>query len=112
VVGVALDLREAGPHTRVPAAPADPAPEPPPARGPARHRRPRDLAELADRAWRPPLAVAVALFAACGPVHALGYVDAVYYAVLIGLALSGLAVPLGLLGLRHSGPDEESAGDG
>lgn len=104
-MGVALDLRE---HTRVPAAPAGPVPDPapPPARGPARHRRPRDLAELADRLWRPPLAVAVALFAACGPMHALGHVDAVYYTVLVGLALSALAVPLGLVGLRNQeGPE-------
>lgn len=64
----------------------------------------RDLARLADRLWRPPLAVAVALFAACGPLHALGYADAVYWTVLAGLALAAVAVPLGLLGLRHHPP--------
>ena len=86
-------------------APADhrtPAAEEP--QRPHRHRRPRghlDLPALADRGWRPPLWLAVILFAACGPVHAFGYTDAVYYIVLVGLALSAVAVPLGLLGLRH-----------
>ena len=45
-----------------------------------------------------------ALFAACGPLHALGYADAVYWTVLAGLALAAVAVPLGLLGLRHHPP--------
>ena len=90
-------------------APAAPnaVPEPPtpvtdpPVRPRARHRRALDLAELAERLWRAPLALAVALFAACGPAHSLGHTDLVYHAVLVGLALSATAVPLGLLGLRH-----------
>jgi hypothetical protein len=49
----------------------------------------------------------VVLFAVCGPVHAFGHTDAVYYLVLVGLALSAVAVPLGLLGLRHE-PDDHS----
>lgn len=65
------------------------------------HRRPRDLPALADRLWRPPLALAVVIFAACGPAHALGHTDVVYFAVLIGLTLSAVAVPLGLLGLKR-----------
>ncbi|RZU54393.1 hypothetical protein EV385_6344 [Krasilnikovia cinnamomea] len=76
-------------------------------RPPARHRRRislRDLPALADRCWRPPLALAVVLFVGCGPAHAFGYTDVVYFAVLIGLALSGCAVPLGLLALRHAPP--------
>ncbi len=69
---------------------------------PWRHRRPRPaVPEIADRLWRPPLALAVFIFAACGPVHALGHTDVVYFAVLIGLALSALAVPLGLVGLKR-----------
>ncbi len=57
---------------------------------------------LADRLWRVPLSIAVAVFAICGPAHALGHTDFVFYAVLVGLVLSAFAVPMGLLGLRHS----------
>ncbi len=67
---------------------------------PWRHRRRRSVPEVADRLWRPPLGLAVLIFAACGPMHALGHTDAVYFAVLIGLALSATAVPLGLVGLK------------
>ncbi|BFU44730.1 hypothetical protein [Krasilnikovia sp. MM14-A1004] len=84
----------------------------PPSRPPARHRRRlqlRDLPAVADRLWRLPLGLAVALFASCGPAHALGHTDFVYYAVLIGLVLSGLAVPLGLAGLRQRTPAERAA---
>jgi hypothetical protein len=79
---------------------------------PQRHRCPRgrlDVPALADRCWRPPLGLAVVLFAVCGPVHAFGYTDAVYYLVLVGLALSAVAVPLGLLGLRHEPEDQSPA---
>lgn len=82
----------------------------PPTRPRARHRRPRDLGERADRWWRRLLATAVAIFAACGPVHALGHTDLVFYAVLVGLALSTLAVPLGLVALRWQPAPEESPG--
>jgi len=44
---------------------------------------------------------AVTAFAVSGPVHALGRADVVYYLVLAGLVCSAIAVPLGLLGLRH-----------
>ncbi|MEV4706341.1 hypothetical protein [Actinoplanes sp. NPDC049316] len=102
--------------TPVPAVtPSDPTPRPaplvvvadPPKRPKSRHRRPPGLAEIADRAWRPPLALAVAIFAACGPAHALGHVDLVYYAVLVALALSAVAVPLGLLALRRPAVADE-----
>ena len=66
-----------------------------------RHRRRLALTALADRIWRLPLGLAAATFAICGPAHALGHTDFVYYAVLIGLALSGFALPFGLIGLRH-----------
>ncbi|MFI1991578.1 hypothetical protein [Actinoplanes sp. NPDC020271] len=69
--------------------------------GPGRHRRPWHLPELADRLSRRALAVAAGLFAACGPVHALGLTDLVFWTVLAGLGLAAGAVPLGLLGLRH-----------
>jgi hypothetical protein len=69
---------------------------------PWRHKKRRPgVPEIADRLWRPPLALAVFIFAACGPVHAMGHTDVVFFAVLIGLALSALAVPLGLLGLKR-----------
>lgn len=68
----------------------------------ARHRRPSLLPAQADRLWRWPLVVAVVIFAASGPLHAFGYTDLVYYASLGGLTLGGLALPLGLLGLRRS----------
>ena len=98
---MSLDYAEA--EVRTPAgAPVATAPAEPPARQPARHRRPRrNLPELADGLWRRTLLLAVACFAACGPAHALGHLDLVFYTCLIGLALAGLAVPLGLLGLRH-----------
>ncbi len=73
---------------------------------PARHRRPLRPAELADRWWRRALGLAAGLFAACGPAHALGLIDLVFWTVLLGLGLAAAAVPLGLLGLRH-----QDAGD-
>ena len=82
----------------------------PPVRPRARHRRPLSLTELAERSWRPPLALAVAIFAACGPAHALGHIDLVYHAVLVGLGLSGAAVPLGMIALRGSGPGDDDPG--
>ncbi|GAB1640548.1 hypothetical protein [Krasilnikovia sp. MM14-A1259] len=108
-----LDLAESV-AARVAARPAYVADDDPPSRPPARHRRRwslRDLPALADRLWRPPLGLAVALFASCGPAHALGNPEYVYYAVLVGLALSGLAVPLGLVGLRHRALGEQSYAD-
>jgi hypothetical protein len=98
---VSLDYAEA--EVRAEAeAPITTAPAEPPARQPARHRRPRrSLPELADSLWRRALLSAVACFAACGPAHALGHLDLVCHTSLIGLTLAGLAVPLGLLGLRH-----------
>jgi cytochrome c oxidase assembly factor CtaG len=71
----------------------------------SRHRRSSRLPALADRLWRVPLGLASAVFALCGPAHALGHTDFVFYAVLIGLALSAFAVPMGLLGLRHAQGD-------
>jgi hypothetical protein len=76
----------------------------------ARHRRPPVLPELAERLWRWPLATAVVIFAACGPLHALGYIDLVYYAVLGGMTLGGLAVPMGLLGLRRGSRGRRACG--
>jgi hypothetical protein len=73
----------------------------PPVRQAPRHRRRLDLPALAERLWRPPLALAVAVFAACGPAHALGHTDLVFAAVLVALVLAGAAVPLGLVALRH-----------
>ncbi|GAA3338423.1 hypothetical protein GCM10020358_18430 [Amorphoplanes nipponensis] len=67
----------------------------------ARHRRRPDWPALAERLWRPPLALAVAIFVACGPAHAFGYPDLVFAAVLVALVLAGSAVPLGLVALRH-----------
>ncbi|MEU7907596.1 hypothetical protein [Actinoplanes sp. NPDC049118] len=75
---------------------------------PARHYRVLDLPALAERLWRVPLALAAAIFAACGPAHALGHLDVVYWASLIGLALSACAVPLGLLGLRRQPPPDQT----
>jgi hypothetical protein len=110
---MSLDVSEARAPAGVRELPGVPAPDAPPVtRGPrpaARHRRPRDLPGLADRLWRRPLVAAAAIFAACGPAHALGHIDLVYHAVLIGLTLSGLALPLGLLALRHQPPDAEPA---
>ncbi|PRY32166.1 hypothetical protein [Pseudosporangium ferrugineum] len=83
------------------AAPAAPGAADPPSRPAARHRRRGGLPELAERLWRPPLALAVAIFAACGPAHALGHPDLVFNAVLVALVLSSVSVPLGLLALRH-----------
>jgi hypothetical protein len=68
----------------------------------SRHRRPSVVRAQAERLWRWPLAVAVAIFAVSGPLHALGWTDLVYYASLGGLTLGGLAIPLGLLGLRKT----------
>jgi len=113
---VSLDFTDAPAAVQPPPPPAVavvPAavPPDPPARPRARHRRPRNLGELAERCWRPPLALAVAIFVACGPAHALGHTDLVYHAVLVALTLSAVAVPLGCLALRLSGgggiePDE------
>lgn len=67
-----------------------------------RHRRPRlRVAAVAERLWRPPLVLAAIVFAACGPAHALGHTDLVFWAVLVGLGLSAFAVPVGMLALRH-----------
>ncbi|MFI5935903.1 hypothetical protein [Actinoplanes sp. NPDC051494] len=52
-----------------------------------------------------PLGTAAVTFAICGPAHALGHTDFVFYAVLVGLVLSAVAVPLGMIGLRH--PEEQ-----
>jgi cytochrome c oxidase assembly factor CtaG len=73
-----------------------------------RHRQGWQLAELAERCWRAPLGLAVVIFAACGPAHAFGHTDFVFFAVLVGLALAGIAVPLALLGLRAGTPAEET----
>lgn len=108
---MSLDVTDAP----APAAAEPPAPPPepvpavadPPVRPRARHRRALGAAELAERSWRPPLALAVAIFAACGPAHALGHTDLVYYAVLVALALSAVAVPLGMLALRRGGTPAE-----
>jgi hypothetical protein len=62
---------------------------------------------FAERCWRAPLGLAVVIFAACGPAHAFGHTDFVYFAVLVGLALAGIAVPLALIGLR----DDSGAGE-
>ncbi|SDT46715.1 hypothetical protein [Actinoplanes derwentensis] len=70
-----------------------------PSRPVSRHRRRFPIAAM-DRLWRPVIGLAVVLFAACGPAHSFGYTDLVFYTVLAGLALTALAVPLGLLGLR------------
>lgn len=101
------------PPVRAPrhAGPAGPAAGDPPGRGPARHRRRRDPAALADRLWRPPLGLAAAIFAGCGPVHALGHPDLVFHAVLVGLALSAAAVPLGLFGMRSDRTADPVAGE-
>jgi hypothetical protein len=109
---MALDLTElAVPVAEPVPAPAQQlAPGPGEPQPPRRHRRPRgrlDVPALADRGWRPLLSLAAALFAVCGPVHAFGYTDAVYHLVLVGLALSAVAVPLGLLGLRHEPAEDQ-----
>jgi hypothetical protein len=88
---MALDLTDA---------PIAPEAAPPPRRV-ARHRRRLDVPALAERLWRGPSALAVAIFAACGPAHALGHTDLVFRAVLVALVLAGSSVPLGLLALRH-----------
>jgi hypothetical protein len=68
----------------------------------ARRRRPRpQWRALAERVWRWPLIGAAGLFTACGPLHALGHVDLVYWTVLVALTLGVAAVPLGLFGLRR-----------
>lgn len=87
--------------------------------GGLRMRR-RELPALAERLWRRPLGAAVALFAACGPVQALGYLDVVYWMVILALTLITFAVPLGMVGLladrsaqRRGGPaDLGSEGPG
>lgn len=73
----------------------------PPLRRGFRHRRRLDVPALAEQLWRRPLALSVAVLAACGPAHALGHTDLVFAAVLIALVLAGVAVPLGLVALRH-----------
>ena len=72
-----------------------------------RLRRPsrKGLLQLAERFWRFPLAIAVGIFGLCGPAQALGRTDTVYYAVLVGLGLSGIAVFLGMVSIRYR-PDE------
>ncbi|MEU4221291.1 hypothetical protein [Actinoplanes sp. NPDC026623] len=84
--------------------PLDPSLDPSP--DPARHYRVLDVPALADRLWRVPLALAAAIFVACGPAHALGQTELVYYGSLAGLALAAAAVPLGLLGLRGQPPSD------
>jgi hypothetical protein len=94
-----------------PPALADEPVEEPPAPAPKKRRfRPRrpsrkGLLQLAERFWRFPLAIAVGIFALCGPAQALGRTDTVYYAVLVGLTLSATAVFLGRVSIRYR-PDE------
>lgn len=66
---------------------------------------------MAERWYGRLLAVAVVLFAACGPAHALGHTDLVFHAVLVGLVLAALAVPLGLLALRRQPPPDPAPPD-
>ncbi len=68
-------------------------------RRPSRWIRLTELAAIAEQMWRPLLATAALLFALSGPAHALGFVDAVFYAALAGVTLGAAAVPLGLFGL-------------
>ena len=65
------------------------------------HRRRWTAPAWSDRLWQWPLVSAAAIFALSGPLHAFGHTDLVYYASLGGLTLGGLAVPVGLLGLRR-----------
>jgi hypothetical protein len=65
------------------------------------------LGELAERWWRPPLALSATLFALSGPAHALGRIDAVFYASLAGVTLGAAAIPLGLMSLRYRRPESE-----
>jgi hypothetical protein len=57
------------------------------------------VTRLAERSWRVPLVFAAILFALSGPAHALGRVDAVFYASLGGVTLGGIGVVLGVLTL-------------
>jgi hypothetical protein len=66
-------------------------------------------ARLAERLWRWPLMLAATLFVACGPAQALGWVDAVFYASVIGVLLGAVAVPLGLLSLHPGAPGVSGA---
>ena len=73
------------------------------------------VTRLAERSWRIPLVFAAVLFALSGPAHALGRVDAVFYASLGGVTLGGLGVVLGFLSLdlnpavrrRTRGPESD-----
>jgi arabinofuranan 3-O-arabinosyltransferase len=54
-------------------------------------------ARLAERWWRLPLVFAAILFALSGPAHALGRIDAVFYATLVAVTLGAVGVLLGLV---------------
>jgi hypothetical protein len=54
-------------------------------------------ARLAERWWRLPLVFAAILFVLSGPAHALGRIDAVFYATLVGVTLGAVGVLLGLV---------------
>lgn len=60
----------------------------------------RPVARLAERVWRLPLLVAAVLLVACGPATSWGRLGLVQPAALAAVALTALAVPLGLLALR------------
>jgi hypothetical protein len=62
------------------------------------------LGEMSVNLWRPPLALASVLFILSGPAHALGRIDAVFYAALMGVTLAAVSVPLGLMALRVPEP--------
>ncbi|MFI5495098.1 hypothetical protein [Actinoplanes sp. NPDC051859] len=107
---MSLDLAEAP----APVAAPVPAVTDPESRPPARHRQHftlRALPALADRLWRLPIGTAAVIFASCGPAHSLGYTDYVFNAVLVGLGLSGIALPLGVIGLKNSAADEPAPVD-
>jgi arabinofuranan 3-O-arabinosyltransferase len=55
------------------------------------------VARFAEGWWRPPLVFAAVLFALSGPAHAVGRIDAVYYATLAGVTLGAVGVALGIL---------------
>lgn len=79
----------------------DPAAEPAPGR-----LATRGVGQVVERLWRLPLLLASAVFVMSGPAQALGKTDAVFYAALTGLALGGIAVPLGLLALGAQPEDD------
>jgi hypothetical protein len=68
-------------------------------------RRGRRLpARLAERLWRWPLLLAAGLLALCGPATSLGRTGVVLPCALAAVALTALAVPLGLFALRAPAP--------